>query len=405
MEGPPSRVSCVADEQAMRIRPLVGVLLSLGILVISAFLIYVGLTSSAHTQPMFLIPAVLGVIVGLFLCVRVPDNNIGLVVLVGTMSILLLDAYSLVREWAVANDHLLLATIASMSGTVAFGGFLTGLVVLLPIWFPDGVAINRWSRWVARLSLFFLSLAVFGALFAEQVCLVSPPDSDGCLRYVPNPWGIPGFNGSQLETSYLALSLLAIPAVISLVLRWHRSTGVERAQLKWFSLTAALLIVVVMTTIVDQSLIESDAAAWVSATALCGVWVSIGFAVTKYRLYDIDRIISRGLGYILVVGILAVVYTVGAVWLPTKLVSQQSPIFVAGATLAVVGMFKPLRARTLRWVDRIFYRTRYDSDQITSGFSATLRAEYDLDQVCEGWTTAVIAALHPSATGIWLKGR
>jgi hypothetical protein len=377
--------------------------LSSVVLAVWGFLIFVGLTTEVDTQPMLVIPSLLGMAVGLFLSVRVADNNVGPVVVAAVLGVSILNAYVIVQDWAIAHDQLVLAIFASVSGTVAFGVVLTTLVVLLPIWFPDGVAINGWSRWVARVALALVSVAMFGALFSEQVC-VSWGSDDSCIRHATNPWGIPGLDGSIGESLYVGIYLLAIPALVSVVLRWRRSSGIERAQLKWFSLAAVLFIIGFLGSISNESFIGTDISDLLLGLALSGVWVSIGFAVAKYRLYDIDKVVSRSLGYILVVGLLGLVYTFGAVWLPAQLIDQQHPVFVAVSTLAVAALFKPLRSRVLGWVDRRFYRSRYDSEAIATRFSTTLMADHDLSQLPRVWTDAVVEALHPSSVGIWVKG-
>ncbi len=387
----------------MRVRPLIAIVLALGILAIWAFLTFVGLTTAVDTQPVLAIPALLGLTVGLFLGFRVPGNNVGPVVLAAVLGFSLLNAYRIVQDWSIEHDRLVLAMTASMGGTIAFGVVLTTLLVLLPIWFPDGVAINGWSRWVARIALLLVSAAVFGALFSERVCVVSE-SGDTCFRYTVNPWGIPGLDGSIGESLYVGLTLLAIPALASVVLRWRRSRGIERAQLKWFSLAAVLFIIGFLGSISNESSIGTDLSDFLLSLALSGVWISIGIAVTRYRLYDIDKVISRTLGYLLVVGLLGLVYAFGAVWLPARLIDEQHPLFVAATTLAVAALFKPLRTRVLGWVDRRFYRSRYDSEAVTTRLSTTLMTDHDLSQLPGVWTDAVVEALHPSSVGVWVKG-
>ena len=386
----------------MRIRPLIGGLVSLGILGVSGFLVFVGSTSSVNTQPMSLIPSLLGLAVGLFLCVRVPDSNVGLVVLVAVLSFSLLGAYSLVQEWGVENGHLVLAAVASIAGSISFGAVMTSLLVLLPIWFPDGVAINGWSRWVARLAIVFMSVSLFGAVFSGRVCVVWAGKGDDCARYVTNPWGISGFDGSFFELLYVGLYLLAVLALVSAVLRWRRSSGVERAQLKWFSLAAVLFIVDFLFTVINQAFIGTDLAAWVSAIVLTGVWVSIGFAVAKYRLYDIDRIISRTVGYALVLVGLGTIYVLGAVWLPTRVMGKQSALFVAGSTLVAAALFNPLRRRVLSWVDRRFYRSRYDAQRVVDQFGDRLREGLGVEELTAVALAVVWEAVRPSAIGVWV---
>ncbi len=372
-------------------------------LAVSGSLIFVGLTSSVDTQPITLIPSLLGLAVGLFLSIRVPANNIGLVVLVAVLSFSLLGAYSLVQDWGVSNDHMVLATVASIGGTVAFGGVFTTLLILLPIWFPDGAAINRWSRWVARIAIVLLSTAIWGAMFSGRVCVAWAGNGDTCARYVTSPWGIAAVDGTYFESAYLGLFLLAIPAIVAVVLRWRRSNGDERMQLKWFSFASVLFIVGFLITVANDSLIDTDLATLASALGLSGLWLSIGVAVAKYRLYDIDRVISRSLSYTIVVALLGLVYSLGAIWLPTQLVGQQNSLFVAGSTLAVAALFNPVRNRIIHGVDQRFYRARYDADQVISEFSNVLRDEVDQERLVERWRSVVVETMQPSSIGVWVR--
>lgn len=385
----------------MRIRLGLGIVVSLAIAAVNGFLIYVALTTDLNTQSVVLIPGFLGLAIGLYLCIRVPDNNIGLVVLVAVLSMSLLSTSSLVSDWGVAHGYATLAIVASIGSTVAFGGVTVTLLVLLPIWFPDGVAIARWARWTARIGVACAVIPALGAIFTESVCVGNLVDS--CSRYEVNPWGIPGFDGSVLETLYIVVFLLGIPAMIAVVLRWRRSRGVERAQLKWFSFAAVLFIVGFLVIGTNNSLIGTAPADVMAAAALTGVWLSIGFAVAKYHLYDIDKVISRGLGYTLVVGVLAFVYVVGAVWLPSLLIDQQHPIFVAGSTLAVAALFRPVRRRILRLVDRRFYRSRYNAEIITADFSDRLKTGLDVEELPRDWMDVVTETLKPASVGVWIR--
>lgn len=387
----------------MRIRPLIGGVFSLGILAISGFVVFVWLASSVSTQPMSLIPTLLGLGVGLFLCLRVPGSNVGPVVLAAVFSFLVIGAYELVQDWGVEYGHPLLAMVASMGGVVAFGGVLTTLLILLPIWFPDGVAINRWSRWVARTAVSLMLIALFVVVFSARGCVVWG-EGDSCARYVTNPWGIPGLDSSVIKVLYVGLYACAVSALVAVVLRWRRSSGVERAQLKWFSLAAALSIADFLVTVLDQTFIGTDLAAWMLAIALSGVWISIGLAVARYRLYDIDRIISRTVGYALVVMALGTIYVGGAVWLPTRLMGQQSQVFVAGSTLLVAALFSPLRRRVLSVVDHRFYRSRYDAQMVIERFGDQLREGLNVEQLTAEALAVVGEAVRPTAVAVWVHG-
>ncbi len=130
--------------------------------------------------------------------------------------------------------------------------------------------------------------------------------------------------------------------------------------------------------------------------------LAIAVAVFRYRLFEIDRIISRTVGYVLVIGLLVVVYAAGAAWLPTRL-GGESPLFVAGSTLAVAALFNPVRRRLLHWVDRKFYRTRYDAERVVDGFVASLKDRTDLNGLADEWVTAVTETMRPASIGIWVR--
>jgi hypothetical protein len=130
--------------------------------------------------------------------------------------------------------------------------------------------------------------------------------------------------------------------------------------------------------------------------------VGIGIA-SPLRLYD-RRIISRTLSYILVVSALGAVFAVGAIWIPSFIVGEKSPpLFVAGSTLVVAGLFNPVRRRVQAWVDRRFNRSRYDTERVMDGFAARLRDEVDPQRLVDGWVEVVDEAMQPSLARVWLR--
>ncbi|HEY7564370.1 MAG TPA: hypothetical protein VIA81_05545, partial [Acidimicrobiia bacterium] len=131
--------------------------------------------------------------------------------------------------------------------------------------------------------------------------------------------------------------------------------------------------------------------------------LAIGIAVLRYRLYEIDRVVSRTVGYGLVIGILAFIYIVAAVWLPSQVIGQQPDLFVAGATLMVAAMFAPLRKRVLAAVDRRFYRTRYDSELLVLGFSRQVGNQVDIDLLVDEWLEVVSQTMQPTSAGVWVR--
>jgi hypothetical protein len=133
-----------------------------------------------------------------------------------------------------------------------------------------------------------------------------------------------------------------------------------------------------------------------------GLWTAIAIAVLKYRLYDIDRIISRTLAYAIVTGVLVGVYT-GLVLLATEVLEIKSPVAVAGSTLAAAALFSPLRSRVQRAVDHRFNRARYDADQTMTAFAARLKDAVDLDAVRNDLAKVVDQALEPAHVSVWIS--
>jgi hypothetical protein len=132
--------------------------------------------------------------------------------------------------------------------------------------------------------------------------------------------------------------------------------------------------------------------------------VCVGIAILKYRLYDIDRIISRALAYAIVTGVLIGLYT-GLVLLATRGLSFRTPVAVAASTLAAAALFNPLRQRVQRIVDRRFNRARYDADQIVAAFAARLKDSVDLRSVRDDLATVVDQALQPAHVFVWVNER
>ncbi len=130
----------------------------------------------------------------------------------------------------------------------------------------------------------------------------------------------------------------------------------------------------------------------------------MGVAILRYRLFDIDRLVSRTLGYAIVTGLLVGVYA-GTVLLATRVVSINEPAAVAGSTLAVAALFNPLRRRVQRAVDRRFNRTRYDANRTVAAFAATVQDAVDLDSVRDDLATVVQQALEPAHVSVWLNER
>ncbi|MEJ2353006.1 MAG: hypothetical protein P8Y03_24730, partial [Anaerolineales bacterium] len=197
----------------------------------------------------------------------------------------------------------------------------------------------------------------------------------------------------------------SVLAIASLGLRYWRSRGHERQQLRWIvyvlSLWTAGLIMTAFGDLSDLSLLE--VLGWIILiTGILGFPIAIGFAILKYRLYDIDRLINRTLVYGAVTATLALIYFSSVVLLQ-QLFPAKSQISIVLSTLAIAGLFSPLRRRIQNFIDRRFYRQKYDAEKVLAAFSASLRDEVDLDQLTASILEVVDETMQPAHTSLWLK--
>jgi hypothetical protein len=291
------------------------------------------------------------------------------------------------------------------------GVFLAALwvfmVVLLPLpigLFPDGRLSRRWRvvLWVYIVDIVCLVL-VFGwvdlsGVLATHLTL----DSSGELAT---------FGGSQTGWASTA-EVLLVPGylvtsfawVVRQALAYRGSTGDRRQQQKWL-FSGGLICVCGLLVALQLGPSHSTLWHWVANVSSVGILalpISLGIGILKYRLYEIDRLISRTLSYAIVTGLLVGVY-VGMIGLTTRVIPLSSSVGVAASTLAAVGLFTPLRRRVQQRVDRRFNRANYDSAAMVSAFTVRLRDAVQLETVRTDLLTAVSAAVEPAHLTLWLR--
>jgi hypothetical protein len=362
---------------------------------------------ASHLQFDAVVALVIGVpcgVVGLLVARRQPGNPLGWLLLGIALCLILATDGS---DYAVLRyrqgDHLPLGLAALVVNQLWGPGLeLFGLVVLL---FPDGKLGSAWWRtalWVylGVFALSGLSLAVAtGQAFAQHPVRV---DSTGGLAATDNPVG---WYAAVSHALLLATLLFIVAFIGRQILSWRRSSGERRQQLKWLASGAAVMVAGPFLAFPTAS---SSATGWQLVSGLgwflfAALPVSIGVAILKYRLYDIDRIISRTLAYTLVTGLLVGVYA-GLVLLATEVLRFTSSVAVAAATLVAAALFAPLRRRVQRVVDRRFNRARYNADQLLAEFSTRLKDAVELDAVGRQLIAVVQEALEPAQVGLWTYG-
>lgn len=379
-------------------RRAAGAIMTVYTLGILCFLAVNDMGGESGVEWIFMLPVLTAAVIGLYLTVRRTENVIGTLISVLGAAVATLGAGNILIARSLGWDRPA-ATVALVQLTdLAWITQFVISLVMLPLWFPTGSAITpRWA-WVGRFAVAGSGIAVISFLFAGQVCAVTGEASE-CRRWVASPWGIDGFAG--FEPLLLVAMAMAVPAIGSTLIRWRRSRRDERQQLKWFFFSALGLIGAVVVSF-DTFGLDALVLDLVFGTALAGVVVAIAVAVLRYRLYDIDRIVSRTVSYGLVAGLLGLVFF-GLITLLTTVLPSDDPLVVAIATLAAAALFNPVRRRVQRFIDRRFNRSRYDSEQVMVAFAESLGDRVDPDDVTNGWIEVVRRTMQPATVTVWVK--
>ena len=351
--------------------------------------------------------------VGRLIASRVPRNAIGW--LLGLMG-LSLGASVLAEQYApyglaTAPGSLPVARLAGWASDV-LASLTVVLLFFVVLLFPDGRLPSRrwrpvlWAGWVVAA----------GALAQQlQVGIVTGGLTNAFAAAkvtYPNPLGLLPSHGwfSVVLAGGFILSVITALAVVASVFARRRGASVERRQqIAWLGyvglmtiLWAVVLVIVSVATNGHSGLAGTLSWIFMVLTALVGVPLACAVAVLKYRLYEIDRIISRTLAYAIVTGLLVGVYA-GLVLLATHVLSVTSPVAVAASTLAAAALFTPLRSRVQKTVDRRFNRTRYDADKTVAAFAAPLQDAVDPDAVCADLLRVVHLSLEPAHVSVWIS--
>lgn len=264
---------------------------------------------------------------------------------------------------------------------------------------PDGRLLpGRWRlfMWSGILGMIGVTLSI---AFGEQ-------SLGGVAEYGANPYFVPEAS-VPFDVAGAAGALLVLTSmgggVASIVVRFRRSGGAQRQQLKWIGYGAMLAVLAIVAGSILGTL---GARPEVSDTiVLIGPAVipaAIGLAILRYRLYDIDRLISRTVSYAVVVALLAGVYG-GGVFLLSQVIPSENEIAVAASTLLAAALFNPMRRRVQTSVDRRFNRVRYDSQRVAQHFASGLDEMVDVEQIMSEWVGVVGETLHPSQVAVWVK--
>jgi hypothetical protein len=346
-------------------------------------------------------------VVGGVLTARVRGNAIGPIFLAAGFALSLAMFCYAYADYAlfVASPHLpggrLSVLVWDVAGPPTFGW--VGAALLL---FPDGRLPSRRWRPALGLAIAGMALVVIGYLFR-------PGGGDEPYESVTNPLGIESLR-VQMEAltalGWIFMGTSVLLGMVAMVRRLRRAHGYERQQLKWIGLAATILGAVVVADVISYFAgMDGDTANALRdlglALGLLTLPVAAGFAILRYRLFDVDVVINRTLVYGLLTATLAVAYLGSVLLLQAALgpVTSGSSLAVAVSTLGVAALFRPARARIQAAVDRRFYRRRYDARQTLEDFSARLREQVDLDALGGELRGVVRDTMQPAHVSLWLR--
>jgi hypothetical protein len=283
---------------------------------------------------------------------------------------------------------------------------LIGLTILI---FPDGRLPSPRLRWVLWLYL-AIGLVWMAAAYVLTVEAIVRHhirvDSGGNLVALDNGSASPPWWNVLQTVLFVAVGLSLLMSLAGQVISYRRSSGERRQQLKWLlgGFAVSLVSVVLLFSLQHPTGVWSVVSQVATLVLFFAVPVSMGVAIFKYRLYDIDRIISRTLAYAIVTGLLVGIYA-GLVLLAQQVFRFSSPVAVAASTLAAAALFAPVRRRVQHAVDRRFNRARYDADRTIAEFAARLQDAVDLDAVRADLAGVVQGALEPAHVSLWTAPR
>jgi hypothetical protein len=336
-----------------------------------------------------------------------PRNPIGWCML-GAAAFLVLSAlgssYSIL-DYRMRQDSLPLGPVAVIVQPSWAPAIL--MLALSIVLFPDGeLPSGRW-RWPVGL-LLGAGLVWLGGAFAIAAGAIAGHHIDvtpsGDLRQTTYPSGSWTWWGDLQNGWFLLLGLIGLAWLGSRVPAYRRATGERRQQLKWLIAGGSLAVLGgVLTVVLSDGSGVVGLIGRLAVVLTLGIPIGIGVGVLRYRLYDIDRIVSRTLAYTLLTAALVAVFG-GLVLLTTRVLPFSSPVGVAASTLAAAALFNPLRVRFQRAVDRRFNRARYDADALVAAFGVRLRDAVDLDTVRLGLLETASLAVEPTHLSVWLRG-
>ena len=347
------------------------------------------------------IPVLAFSVVGGLISASRPGHPIGwLLAVIGALFSLVVGSSSIVH-WGLLTGKMSPGfaewlSIGSNAWVVALGLVGTQLLIRL----PDGSLPSPGWRWYSRATALLIVFSTVG--------MATEPGTVEGVEGTANPLG--SETAAQLSAAFFLVILSFVVGIAALVLRYRRSTGHDRAQLRWVAFSGAVFVTMYIVGLSLLSIVDEDSAFGSALTAVIAAGfaalpVGIGFAVLRQRLYDIDVVINRALVYGTLTAMLAGIYLGSVLLLQLSLqgITEGSGLAVAASTLATAALVRPARARIQDIVDRRFYRRKYDAARMVRTFSARMRDQIDLETVQDDLRSMIAETVQPAHVSLWLK--
>jgi len=361
------------------------------------------------SQLLFPLVPVLFALVGALITSRQPRNAIGLVMMLPGLSFaFFLDV---VAPYTSGN-YPPPATHSIWFLIILWFSNWDWLLLVLPIMFimllfPTGRLLSPRWKWVVYLGLWIVAVLLLLITFSREL----GPNQEPLPWSVPNPIGFitPDWFDSISGPYLILFPIWILLCAASLFLRFHRARGVEREQIKWLFYAGVIFVLFYMPSFLGNTYYQTENLLnLLLPLGMSTLPSAIGIAILRYRLYDIDVIIRKTLQYALLTGLLVLVYFGSVILLQSlteNLFGEQSPFVIVLSTLAIAALFNPLRTRIQDFIDRRFYRKKYDAEQALAQFAATARDEVDMDQLNTALLQVVDETMQPESISLWLQQR
>jgi hypothetical protein len=350
-------------------------------------------------------------VIGALLLLKRPRNPIGWIMAANAfmLSVVIALGYYATYTVLIRGQPDALAVFGAWIFNCFWFLMLALTFVYLPLLFPDGRLLSR--RW---LPVAVVAGAMPLAVVVLRALMDTIPVNEAPGHRIDNPIGIEGLGSAESLPIYGALNVLffvgVAGVVASVVVRFRRSRGDERQQMKWF---ASAIVVLLGGSLVLSAVSQATGVRWLegvgfvlSMVGVASLPTTVGIAILRYRLYGIDVIINRALVYGSLTAMLGLAYFGGVTLLQgilRTLTGQESTLAVVASTLAIAALFNPLHRRVQAFVDRRFYRRKYDAAKTLEALSSRLRDETDLDALSDDLVGVARATMQPEHVSLWLR--